>query len=166
MSGVLGIFEQREDLLKALREARAKNLGELEAFSPTPDEELIEVAAPGKSPVRWLTLLGGVTGGIGGLALTIWTTAQWPLLITGGKPLISIPPFLIIAFELTILLGALGTVSGFLYWSAWGRYRKPVPYDPRFSQGHFGLWIECPSDETEQVMEFLKEKGAMEWEIR
>ncbi len=84
MSGVLGIFEQKEELLKALREASAKNLGTLEAFSPAPDQELIEAAAPGKSPVRWLTLLGGVTGGIGGLALTIWTTAQWPLLITGG----------------------------------------------------------------------------------
>ena len=166
MSGVLGIFEKKEDLLKALREAGRQNMGELEAFSPVPDAELIEAVAPGKSPVRWLTLLGGLTGGICGLALTIWTTLQWPLLITGGKPLISIPPFLIIAFELTILFAAVGTVSGFLYWSAWARHRRPLPYDPRFSQGHFGLWIECPSQDTEQVVEFLKEKGAMEWEIR
>ena len=115
MSGVLGIFEQREDLLKAVKEARTENLGPLEAFAPVPDEELIEAVSPGKSPVRRMTLLGGVSGAIGGMALTIWTTAQWPTLITGGKPLISIPPFLIIAFELAILFGALGTISGFLY---------------------------------------------------
>jgi hypothetical protein len=166
MSGVLGIFEQREDLLKAVKEARTENLGPLEAFSPVLDEDLIEAVSPGKSPVRRLTLLGGVTGGICGLVLTIWTTAQWPLLITGGKPLISIPPFLVIAFELTILFGALGTVSGFLYWSIWARHRRPLPYDTRFTQDHFGLWIECPSVDTEQVAKFLKERGATEWEIR
>ncbi|MEE8462301.1 MAG: quinol:electron acceptor oxidoreductase subunit ActD, partial [Acidobacteriota bacterium] len=67
MSGVLGIFEQREDLLKAVNEARTENLGPLEAFSPVLDEDLIEAVSPGKSPVRRLTLLGAVTGGIFGL---------------------------------------------------------------------------------------------------
>ena len=166
MSGVLGIFEQREDLLKALQEARTEKLGPLEAFAPVPDEDLIEAISPGKSPVRRMTLLGGVTGAICGMALTIWTTAQWPLLITGGKPLISIPPFLVIAFELTILFGALGTVSGFLYWSMWAHHRRPLPYDTRFSQGHYGLWIECSSENIRQVEEFLKERGATEWQTR
>ena len=78
----------------------------------------------------------------------------------------SIPAFLVIAFELTILFGALGTVSGFLYWSVWAHHRRPLPYDTRFSQGHYGLWIECSSENTRQVAAFLKERGATEWEIR
>ena len=165
MSGVLAIFEQREDLLKALKEARRQDFPHLEAFSPYPDEELYQATEPGTSPVRWMTLVGGLTGGIGGLALTIWTTLQWPLLITGGKPLISMPPFLIIVFELTILVAALATLCGFLYWSIWGRLRRSLPYDPRFSQGHFGLWIECAQGEAEPVVEFIKASGASEWEV-
>ena len=49
MSGVLGIFEQREDLLKAVKEAQTENLGPLEAFSPALDEDLIEAVSPGKA---------------------------------------------------------------------------------------------------------------------
>ena len=36
---------------------------------------------------------------------------DWPLLV-GGKPIGSIPPYVVIIFELTILLGALSTVAG------------------------------------------------------
>jgi hypothetical protein len=34
--------------------------------------------------------------------------------MVGGKPIVSIPAFVIIAFELTILFGALATLTGFL----------------------------------------------------
>jgi hypothetical protein len=163
MKGVLGIFEDREDLVRALKEAPGQGWTQLEAFSPYPDQELYELVEPGKSPVRWMTLLGGLTGGICGLALTIWTTLQWPLLITGGKPLISLPPFLVIVFELTILFGALATVTGFLYWGILRRLFRSLPYDSRFSQGHFGLWIECSEGETQQVIEWIKKTGATEW---
>ena len=163
MNGVLGIFEDREDLVRALRDAQTKGWNQLETFSPYPDEKLYELTEPGRSPVRWMTLLGSVAGALFGLALTIWTTLQWPLLITGGKPLISLPPFLIIVFELTILLGALATVVGFLYWGVVGRLCRSLPYDSRFSQDHFGLWIECSEAEIKQVLEWVKESGATEW---
>jgi hypothetical protein len=38
---------------------------------------------------------------------------SWPLIV-GGKPIVSIPPFIIIAFALTILFGSLSTFLGFL----------------------------------------------------
>ncbi len=163
MNGVLGIFEDRENLVRALKDAQTRGWKQLEAFSPYPDEELYQLTDPGKSPIRWMTLLGALTGAICGLTLTIWTTLQWPLLITGGKPLISLPPFLIIVFELTILLGALATVGGFLYWGILQRFFRSLPYDSRFSQGHFGLWIECSEDETKQILEWVKKSGATEW---
>ena len=54
------------------------------------------------SPVRVFVLVGGLLGCLSGFALPIYTVLDWPL-ITGGMPLISIPPFVVIAFELTIL---------------------------------------------------------------
>jgi hypothetical protein len=163
MNGVLGIFENRENLVRALKDAQTKGWKQLEVFSPYPDEELFELIDPGRSPVRWMTLAGSLTGAICGLALTIWTALQWPLLITGGKPLISLPPFLVIAFELTILFGALATVGGFLYWGVVRRFFRSLPYDSRFSQDHFGLWIECSKDEIKQVLSWVQESGATEW---
>jgi hypothetical protein len=63
--------------------------------------------------VRFFALGGGITGLVAGFAFTIYTVKSWPL-ITGGKPLVSTPAFLIIAYELTILFGALVSFFGFI----------------------------------------------------
>lgn len=162
MTGVLGIFGSRDDLLRALEQARGRGFDCVTAFAPTYDQQLVEALAPGKSPVRRFALLGGITGGVSGLALTIWTTGQWPLLITGGKPLLSIPPFLVITFEMTILLGAIASLTGFVLWSILSRAPRTAPYDPRFSAGHFGLCVECQPREVDKVIRLLKENGASE----
>ena len=70
------------------------------------------------SPVRLFTLIGGLTGCTAGFAMTIWMSYDWPVLV-GGKAIASIPPYVVIAFELTILLGALSTVR------PWGCFRPP-----------------------------------------
>jgi len=55
----------------------------------------------------YFTLVGALTGFTAGYALTIYTHLSWksPPLIVGGKPLVSVIPFFVIAYELTILLG-------------------------------------------------------------
>ena len=54
------------------------------------------------SPVRLFTLIGGLTGCAAGFGMTIWMSHDWPLVV-GGKPIGAIPPYVVIAFELTIL---------------------------------------------------------------
>ena len=65
------------------------------------------------SKVRLFTVIGGPTGTATGFFLTIWTSLKWEL-VTGGKAPVSIPPFIIIAFELTILLSGLATLLAVL----------------------------------------------------
>lgn len=165
-TGVLALFERKDDLMSAMRALQARGVARLEAFAPVPDPELVAAATTGRSPVRRWTLVGGLAGGLSGFALTIWTTAQWPTLITGGKPLISIPPFLIIVFELTILLGAIATIGGFVYASVRARAHGRLPYDPRFSEGHFGLYVTSRPDDADRLVAMLKETGAVECHVR
>ncbi len=73
-------------------------------------EQLLELR-PG--PLRFFPLAGGLGGFLGGLGLCIYSVLSWPL-VTGGKPIISLPPFLIIAYLLTILFGSLASFAGFL----------------------------------------------------
>ena len=77
-------------------------------------EELLKLP---QSSVRFFALFGALTGIILGFAFTIFTVYHWPI-ITSGKPLVSIPPFIIIAFATTILIGSLITFGGFLILSA------------------------------------------------
>ena len=162
MNGILAIFENTRDLMAAAETARRQGFAPSEAFAPLYEKELVASITPGRSRVHWLTLAGGIAGALSGLFLTTWTTAQWPILITGGKPLQSIPPFLVIVFTLTILLGAIGTLIGFLYWAILGRARHPLPYDPRFTDGHFGLWFSCRQEDAARIVDVMKQKGAVQ----
>ena len=63
--------------------------------------------------LRFFALGGAVSGFGGGLALTVYSAVSWPIVV-GGKPVVSLPPFLLIGYLLTILFGSLGAFAGFL----------------------------------------------------
>jgi hypothetical protein len=74
-------------------------------------DALLPESRPGL--LRRFTLGGALAGFLLGILFPVLTVLQWPL-PTGGKPLITLPAFLIIGFELTILLGAIASFAGFL----------------------------------------------------
>ncbi|MFQ6110393.1 MAG: DUF3341 domain-containing protein [Nitrospinota bacterium] len=160
-SGVLGVFPHPEGGLRALRELKSAGFRGFSFHSPVPLEEVDEVLEEGVSPVRFFTLTGGILGCAAGFALTIATTLEWPL-ITGGKPIVSLPPFIIIAFELTILLGALGALLGLLVKARLPRLRLKPIYEGSFSNDRFGLFVPCQKDQVAHISETLKRAGAEE----
>jgi hypothetical protein len=93
--------------------------------------------------------------------MTTWMSTDWPL-ITGGKPIVSLPPFVIIAFELTILFGALSTVLGLLITARLPRMRVQVVYDPSFSSGRFGVYVAAPPGREADARRLLGDNGAVE----
>jgi hypothetical protein len=86
---------------------------------------------------------------------------DWPL-VTGGKPIVSIPAFVVIAFELTILFGALSTVVGLFISARLPRFRPLVVYDPEFSAGRFGVRVVPPPDRVEEAREILASRDPAE----
>lgn len=163
-AGVLGVFAHVDTTVRAIRELRARGFRSISAYSPVPLEE-IEEALTGdglpRSPVRLFTLVGGLTGAASGFALTIWSSLKWELVV-GGKPIVSIPPFVIIAFELTILLGGLCTLLGLLVTARLPGLRGSRRYDPRFTSDRFGVEVGCASDEVRTAEEILRRAGAEE----
>ncbi|MBI1845403.1 MAG: DUF3341 domain-containing protein [Candidatus Rokubacteria bacterium] len=82
--------------------------------------------------------------------------------MTGGKPVVSIPPFVIIAFELTILFGGLATVLGVVTLGRLPRLRPTPTYDPRFTNDRFGVAVHCPPGRGGSVRDILRTAGAEE----
>ncbi|NIM19089.1 MAG: DUF3341 domain-containing protein [Candidatus Latescibacteria bacterium] len=112
------VFERKEEFLEKLREIVRSGVPEkrITVLSPYPVHEVDEILPSAPSGVRVFALLGAVAGLVTGFVFTIYTVKVWPL-ISGGKPLVSIPAFLIIAFELAILFGSLLSFIGFLHFS-------------------------------------------------
>lgn len=110
-------FDSRDEFLLKLKEVFESGISpkKVQMFMPHPDhhvEEFVEKYIK-PSKLKLFTLIGGFTGCVSGFAFTIYTVLVWKL-VTSGKPLIAIPAFIIIAFELTILFGVMSSFMGFL----------------------------------------------------
>lgn len=157
--GVLGVFAHVDAAVEAIEKLRTAGLRRIVTFSPMPSHDLEHALHPPQSPVRMFTLIGGLTGAATGFAMPTWMSLDWPL-VTGGKPIISIPPMVIIAFELAILFGALSTVAGLFINARLPRARTKVIYDPSFSAGNFGVFVSADGD-MQQARDILQAAGAI-----
>src|SRR5690606_19208145 len=88
--GTLGVYDALDSATMTIERLRAAGLKRITVFSPLPSHELEHALHAGESPVRMFTLVGGLTGAAAGFAFPTWASMDWPL-ITGGKPIISIP---------------------------------------------------------------------------
>src|SRR3990172_948174 len=91
---IVGVFAHVDTTVRALEELKAKGYHDLTVYTPVPVHEIEDVVERDRpvSRVRLFTLLGGLTGAFSGFMLTIWSAMQWNL-VTGGKPIASLPPY-------------------------------------------------------------------------
>jgi len=158
--GVLASFAHIDGAVDAIRGLRARGHTDLTVYSAAPNHEIEEALEHRISPVRLFTLIGGITGCCAGLAMTYWMSLDWPLMV-GGKPIATVPPYVVIMFELTVLFGALSTVTGVALLAL----RKPttgIAYDPRFTNDLIGIFVPCAADRAGDVELLLKQAGSVE----
>jgi hypothetical protein len=162
--GVLGIFSYVDVTVNAVKKLKKEGFKNLRVFSPAPNHEIEHVMDEPESIVRYFTLFGAMLGAACGVGFTVLTSTDWPIQVS-AKPIVSIPPYTVIIFELTILIGALSTLLGLLINS---RLRKNAPksmYDPRFSVDKFGIMVTCGRDNVNEVEEILNSQGAEEVKV-
>jgi hypothetical protein len=161
MRGVLGAFRELDAAVGAIEALKKAKLGAIQVFTPTPRHELEHALERGPSPVRKFTLIGGLLGVTFGYWIAIWISDYWPLVV-GGKPIASWVPYTIFGFEVMVLVGGLSTVLGLFIYARIPRLTMMVGYDPRFSHGDYGIWVECPPEKARTAEELLREHGAVE----
>jgi hypothetical protein len=161
MRGVLGAFRELDATVSAIEALKEAKLGAIQVFTPTPRHELEHALDRGPSPVRKFTLIGGLLGVTFGYWIAIWISDYWPLVV-GGKPIASWVPYTIFGFEVMVLVGGLSTVLGLFISARIPRLTMMVGYDPRFSHGDYGIWVECAPDKARTAEDLLREHGAVE----
>jgi len=160
--GVLGVFAHLDATIEAIKQLRARGHTDFTVYSPMPRHEIEEALGQPVSPVRMFTLIGGIAGCATGAWLTLWMSYDWPLVV-GGKPVGSLPPYVIIMFEMTILFGALTTLLGIVFNAAFAARRLgTIAYDPRFTNDRFGIFVPAAPGKAGPVQALLKQSGAEE----
>lgn len=165
--GVAGIWDDELAFLKALKEVYAKAKLKPIAITPYPVHGLEDLTKTPRSWIPWVTLVGGTCGCLFGLWFTWWASAvNWPLIV-GGKPFWSLPAFIPIIFELTILFAALGSL-GALFRACGLPHIEPPIIDKDLSCHKFAIFVpekDQPLDEVKKIFEQVKAPEIKETEF-
>lgn len=160
-AGILASYEYLDSTVDTIEQLRGAGFEKVKAYAPYPDHHIEHALGYDQSPVRVWTLVGGLTGAATGLAFTAWTSLDWPLIV-GGKPMISVPAFVPIIFEMTVLFGALSTVIGLFLLSRIPNLKPAVVYDPEFTAGRYGVYVEAAGDRLEEARKIMNDQEPIE----
>jgi len=165
--GVVAMFHEPAELLRAAHRVREAGYRRIEAYTPFPVEGLPEALGFRRTKIPLLVLCAGFGGAAAGYFMEWFAMAIWYPLNVGGRPLNSWPLFIPITFELAVLVGGLTAALGMLALNG-----LPMPYHPLFNvpsfaratQDRFFLAVEGrdPRFDRRRTAELLLGLGAME----
>ena len=162
---VVGVFSSDEECAHAIEKLHHAQIRGFHTFAPFPSEHMADavddVREWGRSPVRKFVLAGGITGAITALVMTVGTSWEWNI-NTGGRPIASITPYIIIIFEMMILFGVLGAVSSFFFKAGLPSFEPLSGYRTRFGADRFGLVVRTSDSESGKIETVMREAGAEE----
>ena len=165
--GLMAEFDDADALLDRAKRAYQAGYRKMSAHSPFPVEGLSEAIGQRRTKLPLLVFAGGVTGALTAFLFQYYTAViDYPLNV-GGRPLNSWPSFIIVTFEITILVSAGVAALGMLLLNKLPMLYHPVFNAPRFklaSQDKFFLCIEVkdPKFEVAETRRFLEGLGPTE----
>lgn len=162
---LVGVFDNEEVLLDGISKVRSNGLKIHDVFSPFPVHGIDDALGLKKSRLPRVAFLFGLTGTCLALTMQIWMLGyDWPMII-GGKNFASLPPFIPVTFELTVLLSALGMVATFMIISDLKPYKWPRQFDVRSTDDKHVMAIDLALNggkSKDDISRILKDAGASE----
>ncbi len=160
---VVGYYFAPHDILEAARKVKARNFAHWDTFTPFAVHGMDEAMGLKRTALPYVSFLAGTIGLFTAIGLEVWTHLySWPHNI-GGKPLLAIPAYVPIFFELTVLFcGVISTAVMFTVFLGLPNYRKPI-FHPDITNDRFAVAVEVSrSEEIEPVKKFLREIQAQD----
>ena len=165
LCGILAEFDKPEEICLAAKRAAEEGYRNLEGFTPYHVEGLAESLGFHRTGVAPCVFAGGITGAITAYALEYYCNAvNFPINVA-GRPLNSIPSFIPVTFELTILFASFSALFGMFFLNGLPRLWRPiwgVEQFRRATKDGFFLLIEArdPKFDRDGTKLFLESTGA------
>lgn len=162
---IVGIFDDEDVLLTGINKVRSNGIKIEDVYSPFPVHGIDDALGYKKSRLPIAAFIFGLAGTSLALLMQIWMLGyDWPMII-GGKNFASLPPFIPVTFELTVLLAALGMVGTFMIVSDMKPYKWPRQFDLRSTDDKHVMAVDIALNagkSKDELKRILKESGASE----
>ena len=161
---IVGVYGDDGIALKAVKSIREAEVKIYEVFSPFPIHGIDEALGYKHSRLPQAAFMFGALGFALALIMQFWMMGyDWQMII-GGKNFASLPPFVPVTFELTVLLSALGMVGTFMVASDLKPYKKPKIFDIRVTDDKHVIAINIEDNKLskEEISSIVANTGAEE----
>lgn len=160
---ILATFDDEHDLVEVSHELKNQQIVIEDFYTPFPVHGLDGYLGITRTRLPYVTFVAGATGLVFAMLFQIWSSAvDWPINV-GGKPMMSIPAFVPITFELMVLFGALTTVAAFFYISKMYPTKTPKILHPRQLDDKFLVLVKVENN-REKIEEIVK-GHTKEWKV-
>lgn len=160
-----GLYDDEEDLLKAVKKAKEDHLDIMDVYSPFPVHGLDPLLGLAESRLHITGFIYGAIGTLTAFLFMTWVfTRDWPI-IFGGKPYWSVPAFIPITFEVTVLFAAVGMVITFYTICGMAPGVTNPTLDDRITDDKFCIAFEtngAAEEEVNKLRGFFSSTGASE----
>ena len=141
-------FDDEVPLLQAVKILRESKEIITDVLSPFPVHGLDEALSIKRSRIPVVGFIFGALGAILAFGFQAWVfTVSYPLII-GGKPFFSVPTFIPITFEVTVLFAGLSMVAALLIRSRLKPDISFKPVDERITDDRFVILVDAADEKT------------------
>jgi hypothetical protein len=159
---IYGLYNDEQDLLKAVKKANGDHLEIMDVYTPFPIHGLDPLLGLTESRLHITGFVYGMLGTLTAFLGMTWIfTKDWPI-VFGGKPYWSVPAFIPITFELTVLFAAIGMTVTFYVINGLGPGVVNPTIDLRITDDKFCIAFDKSEVDASQVESFLRSSGASE----
>lgn len=130
--GLVAEYDTPEAVLEAAHAARKAGFSKMDAYTPHPVEGLDDALGMKPTQLGFVVLGMGLLGAVAGYFMQWYSATTFYPLNIGGRPLHDWPTYVVITFEITVLLSAF-TAGLFMI----GRNGLPRPYHSIFNTPGF-----------------------------
>ena len=160
---LFGLYDDEQDLLKAVRVSNERGLKIMDVYSPFPIHGLDPLLGLKESRLHIAGFIFGTLGALTGFLFMSWIfKIDWPN-VFGGKPYWPIPAFIPVTFELTVLFSGVGMVVTYFIINGLSMKAETEVLHDRISDDKFCIAFDVTgnaSDNASTFESFLNETGA------
>lgn len=169
-SWILAEFTSTDGLLAACRRIREAGFTDVDTYSPYPLHGVDEALGWKPSRVPFIAAAGAMAGGFGGYSMQYFLNAvDYPLNV-GNRLLNSVPIYIPVTFETTILLTGISIFFGLMALMGFPRPHHPVFESEAFvktaSNSAYWISVTVPTgDRDAELQETFRSLGARTVEV-